>query len=155
MKTYVLLLRGINVGGRNVLPMKTLVALLEGYGLRDVKTYIQSCNVVFRGAVKTATHLKGKLGLDIERDHGFKPHVLVLPLGELEKATTHIDTVATARPADADVLKLQARLAAIHGDVDQAIQLMSDARTRAGEKWRSADDEKLQAYRDRAGAEQE
>ena len=48
MGTFVCLFRGINVGGRNVLPMKALVGLFEGYGLEEVKTYIQSGNVVFR-----------------------------------------------------------------------------------------------------------
>ncbi len=42
MKTYIVLLRGINVGGRNVLPMKELVGLLERIGCRDVRTYIRS-----------------------------------------------------------------------------------------------------------------
>ncbi|MEO8874950.1 MAG: DUF1697 domain-containing protein, partial [Polyangiaceae bacterium] len=44
---FVALLRGINVGGRNMLPMKTLIGLFEKAGCSDVKTYIQSGNVVF------------------------------------------------------------------------------------------------------------
>lgn len=43
---HILLLRGINVGGKNKLPMKALVALLEGAGYRGVRTYIQSGNVI-------------------------------------------------------------------------------------------------------------
>jgi len=49
MKTYVLLFRGINVGGRNILPMKELVELLEKYEYEQVRTYIQSGNVVLKG----------------------------------------------------------------------------------------------------------
>jgi uncharacterized protein (DUF1697 family) len=45
---HVALLRGINVGGRNMLPMKVLAAMFEEAGCRDVRTYIQSGNVVFR-----------------------------------------------------------------------------------------------------------
>jgi len=45
---HVALLRGINVGGKNKLPMKTLVELLEAAGCEDVRTYIQSGNAVFR-----------------------------------------------------------------------------------------------------------
>ena len=47
--TYIALLRGINVGGNNKLPMKKLVTVLEGLGLENIRTYIQSCNVVFDG----------------------------------------------------------------------------------------------------------
>ena len=48
METWVALLRGINVGGKNILPMKELVKLLETNGYTDVQTYIQSGNVVFQ-----------------------------------------------------------------------------------------------------------
>lgn len=44
---YVALLRGINVGGKNIIPMKELVRLFVGSGCTDVENYIQSGNVVF------------------------------------------------------------------------------------------------------------
>ena len=47
MTTYVGLLRGINVGGNNKVPMAALRALCQGLGYADVETYIQSGNVVF------------------------------------------------------------------------------------------------------------
>ena len=47
MKRHVALLRGVNVGGKNRLPMKALVALFTDAGCDDVRTYIQSGNVVF------------------------------------------------------------------------------------------------------------
>ena len=47
MKTYIALFRGINVGGKNTLPMKELAVILEDLGARKVKTYIQSGNVLF------------------------------------------------------------------------------------------------------------
>jgi uncharacterized protein (DUF1697 family) len=50
MKSYVALFRGINVGGRNLLPMKKLTTLLARQGCQDIKTYIQSGNVVFAAA---------------------------------------------------------------------------------------------------------
>ena len=46
--SYVALLRGINVGGKNALPMKDLAAMFSAAGCEDVVTYIQSGNVVFR-----------------------------------------------------------------------------------------------------------
>ena len=47
MTVYVALLRAINVGGSGKLPMKTLAELCTGLGFADVRTYIQSGNVVF------------------------------------------------------------------------------------------------------------
>ena len=50
VRTFAALLRGINVGGRTLVPMADLRALLVSIGLEDVTTYIQSGNVVFRTA---------------------------------------------------------------------------------------------------------
>ena len=47
MARYVALLRGINVGGKNAVPMPALKASFEDAGFREVRTYIQSGNVVF------------------------------------------------------------------------------------------------------------
>ena len=47
MARYVALLRGINVGGKNLIPMPALKAAFEEHGFDDVRTYIQSGNVVF------------------------------------------------------------------------------------------------------------
>jgi uncharacterized protein (DUF1697 family) len=44
---HIALLRGINVGGKNIVPMKDLAALFTAAGCRDVTTYIQSGNVIF------------------------------------------------------------------------------------------------------------
>lgn len=86
MKTYILLLRGINVGGRNALPMKELVALLDGLGCRNIKWYIQSGNVVFQCAPKVASKLAGKVSLAVNKSRGFQPHVLLLGFEDLERA---------------------------------------------------------------------
>ena len=47
MKTWIALLRGINVGGNHIIPMKELKQLMESNGFSNVRTYIQSGNVVF------------------------------------------------------------------------------------------------------------
>lgn len=57
MHTYVILLRGINVGGNNAVPMATLKAMLEKLGLEDVATYIASGNVIAHSK-KTAAQVK-------------------------------------------------------------------------------------------------
>ena len=50
MQAFVLLLRGINVGGKNKVPMAPLVTLLQEKGFVNVKSYIQSGNLVFQCA---------------------------------------------------------------------------------------------------------
>ena len=53
--TYLALLRGINVGGKNKLPMAALKQMLEATGLEDVATYIQSGNAIFRSGLAAGT----------------------------------------------------------------------------------------------------
>ncbi len=86
MTTLIALLRGINVGGNNKLPMKELSALLAGMGLRDVQTYIQSGNVVFSCDARTKATLAAKISAAIKAQHGFAPHILLLEAAELKKA---------------------------------------------------------------------
>jgi uncharacterized protein (DUF1697 family) len=86
MTTLIALLRGINVGGNNKLPMKELSALLTEMGLRDVQTYIQSGNVVFRCDLKDKATLAAKITAAIKAQHGFAPHILLLEAAELKKA---------------------------------------------------------------------
>jgi uncharacterized protein (DUF1697 family) len=55
LTTYVALLRGINVGGNNKVPMADLRAMCSGLGYDNVETYIQSGNVVFDSAASEAS----------------------------------------------------------------------------------------------------
>lgn len=55
MKTYVILMRGINVGGKNKISMAELKLFLEEQGFEDVVTYIQSGNVVLRSDLDAKT----------------------------------------------------------------------------------------------------
>jgi uncharacterized protein (DUF1697 family) len=86
MKTCIALFRGINVGGRNSLPMKELAALLEGLGARKVRTYIQSGNAAFDYAGGDFARLRGRLASAVMGRRGFAPEVLILTLADLEKA---------------------------------------------------------------------
>ncbi|MYA87374.1 MAG: DUF1697 domain-containing protein [Boseongicola sp. SB0662_bin_57] len=73
MTSNVLLLRGINVGGRGKLPMAELRAAIEAAGGSDPRTYIQTGNAVFRGRVTEAA-----LSEEIEVRAGFRPRVVLL-----------------------------------------------------------------------------
>lgn len=86
MKTWLALLRGVNVVGRNKVPMKELVSALESAGFRSVRTYIQSGNVVFQSADGTARTLGSQIAQLIDKRFGFTPRVLVLSGAELARA---------------------------------------------------------------------
>jgi uncharacterized protein (DUF1697 family) len=73
---YVALLRGINVGGRNLVAMKDLRAAMEGHGLANVSTYIQSGNVLFETDAPRAT-LESEIEATLENRFGV-PLVVVL-----------------------------------------------------------------------------
>jgi uncharacterized protein (DUF1697 family) len=86
VKTWIALLRGINVGGARKLPMKSLVATLEGDGFRAVRTYIQSGNVVFQSAKATAHSIGTRIALLIKQEFKFDVPVMTLSDTELFEA---------------------------------------------------------------------
>ena len=88
MTTWIMLFRGINVGGNNLLPMKDLVEELEEIGCTSVKTYIQSGNVIFSKPGSKAPQLTKLIGKTILNRHGFEPKIHLLTVRELEKAVT-------------------------------------------------------------------
>lgn len=96
MASYVALLRGINVGGRNILPMKDFREILEKLGCEDVATYIQSGNAVFRNSA-AGDALSESIATAIEAAFGFRPSVMVVEAADFA-------AIAAANPfADEDV----------------------------------------------------
>jgi uncharacterized protein (DUF1697 family) len=86
MNTYIAFLRGINVGGNNILPMKELSKVLEDLGLENVKTYLASGNVVFQSEMTDLAGLSGDIKAAIGRSHGFTPQILIRSAQELRQA---------------------------------------------------------------------
>jgi len=86
MKTWIALLRGINIGGHHKLPMKELRDLLTGLGYRNVQTYGQSGNCVFRSKEKSPEKMGIEIADAVEAAYGFKPKVFVLTLDILKAA---------------------------------------------------------------------
>ena len=78
MNTYIALLKGINVGGRNKLPMNELVEILKGMGFHLIRTYIQSGNVVFQSEDQDIVEISGRISAGIKKSHGFFPKTLIL-----------------------------------------------------------------------------
>jgi uncharacterized protein (DUF1697 family) len=99
MSTWVAFLRGIGGGIRPML-MKDLQAALQGLGLTDVRTYIQSGNVVFRRSRATAAKLEAQIAQAIVDEFGFESKVIVLSARELAQAAAgNPFAQADARPA--------------------------------------------------------
>lgn len=73
---HLALLRGINVGGKNLIRMAELRELCAKLGLTDVRTYIQSGNVVFSASV-AASKLEALLEAGISEQFGFQVAVMV------------------------------------------------------------------------------
>jgi uncharacterized protein (DUF1697 family) len=76
--THVALLRGINVGGNRVVSMKTLKGVFEDTGMTDVRTFINSGNVVFSTKLRSRARLTSLLEKAIEKRFGFAVDVLVV-----------------------------------------------------------------------------
>ena len=76
-QTHIVLLRGINLGGRNKLPMKDLALMLTELGCRDVATYIQSGNAVVGMDEALAAALPGRLAERILEQAGLRVPVVV------------------------------------------------------------------------------
>ena len=82
MSAYVALFRGINVGGKNTIPMAELREILESLGCSGVSTYIQSGNAVFDADSIDAAAISDAVA---ERK-GFSPSVLILDADGFAKA---------------------------------------------------------------------
>lgn len=81
MKTYVVLFRGINVGGKNLVPMKELAKALEESNYQQVKTYIQSGNVILQSPT-----IPEDIASIVQHKFGFEPSVMVLEASEFNAA---------------------------------------------------------------------
>lgn len=86
MKTWVVLLRGINVGGKNILPMKELRDLLTASGFEGVKTYIQSGNCIVQSDEVEAQFVSKKVSKVVGSKFGFAPKVMTLALDSFKAA---------------------------------------------------------------------
>ncbi len=82
--TYLALLRGINVGGNCKLPMKELAALFAGAGALEVRTYIQSGNVIFEATEPEV--VVAAVTVEIARVYGYPGRIVLRSAAELTAA---------------------------------------------------------------------
>jgi len=83
---HVALMRGINVGGKNKLPMKELRALFEAAGCDAVRTYVQSGNVVFRADAGSVDRLATEVTDRIAANFGYRIPGVLRSAAELRSA---------------------------------------------------------------------
>jgi len=82
---YIVLFRGINVGGKNLLPMKQLVPLLEKDSFEDVSFYIQSGNVVLKSVEAPAEAIR----TIVLNSFGFSPEIFTLDEAQFSNASSN------------------------------------------------------------------
>ncbi len=83
--THVALLRGINVGGKNRLPMKDLSAIFRAAGCSRVETYIQSGNVIFQAPERSASRIPSLVAVAIQERLGLSVPVVTRTAAELQQ----------------------------------------------------------------------
>lgn len=85
MAVVIAMLRGVNLAGYQKLNMAALRTLCGELGLRDVQTYIQSGNVVFRQDTGDPEAMARRIEDGIHKNFGFRPDVVVRTTSELRK----------------------------------------------------------------------
>ena len=84
MKTYVTILRGINVSGHNMIKMADLKKMFETLPFENVRTYIQSGNIVFNAKPENDQNLEKLIHDSIQKTFSFSVPVIVLEEKELK-----------------------------------------------------------------------
>ncbi|MBE0661672.1 MAG: DUF1697 domain-containing protein [Bacteroidales bacterium] len=85
MPVFIAMLRGINVSGQKLVKMDALRNLFENRGFENVKTYIQSGNIVFHSNNPNQRDLEQIISAGLKKQFGFDIPVTVLAVEELKK----------------------------------------------------------------------
>lgn len=95
MTTYISILRGINVSGKNVIKMDTLKEMLAILDFKNIQTYIQSGNIIFASTEKDTRKLEARISTQIKISFGFDIPVIVLTLDTLKEIIANNPFVST------------------------------------------------------------
>jgi uncharacterized protein (DUF1697 family) len=87
---FVALLRGVNVGGNNMISMKSLKQSFEKLGFTQVTTYINSGNIVFKTKEADPRTVEQKIEQMLERDYELTSKVVVRSLAEMESVVENL-----------------------------------------------------------------
>lgn len=122
---YVALLRGINIGGRNKIDMKTLKKSFETAGMTDVITYINSGNIIFTNKDLNAVELSGMLEAVILENFGLNIKVLLRSIDDIENTIRFLpDSWKNDKDMKSDVIFLW-------DDIDDE-SILEDLKIRSG-----------------------
>ncbi len=106
MPLYLALFRGINVSGKKIIKMEDLRKLMEAAGYCNVKTFIQSGNVIFSSDVTSKEELAKAIEKLIEDQYGFDVTVFVIDKKDLEKAVNNNPFTEGRIPEEAGTKKI-------------------------------------------------
>ena len=109
---YLALLRGINVGGKNLVKMADLRLAVEEMGLADVATYIQSGNLLFSAPRQKREDLAARLESELTRRFGIEQKVVLLTKAQLAGVVENAPRGFGAASDKCDVIFLRKPLAA-------------------------------------------
>jgi uncharacterized protein (DUF1697 family) len=98
---FIALLRGVNVGGKNKLPMKDLAAMFVAAGCADVQTYIQSGNVLFEANRSLAARLPDLIAARIAESFGYRTPVILRTADQLAEVVSSNPFIAAGADPDA------------------------------------------------------
>ncbi len=86
MQLYLALFRGINVSGKKIIKMEDLRKLMEASDYNDVKTYIQSGNVIFKSNLTSKSKIAADLESLIQKEYGFDVTIFIVDINDVNKA---------------------------------------------------------------------
>lgn len=114
MDQYVALLRGINVGGKNLIKMVDLAACFQEMGFEDVRTYIQSGNVIFRTEAPDQDRLAKQIEVTLSKTFPYEASVVLRSEAEMQQIVAQAPGGFGSEPDSYryDVLFLKAPLTA-------------------------------------------
>ena len=123
MSVYVALLRGINVGGHNLIGMPALKACFESQGLREVSTYIQSGNVLFTAGRSSPLVLTSQIEMALSKAFDYESRIVLRSFEEMKRTVSRAPKGFGTRPTEYryDVIFLKHPLAA-----EEALKSMSE-----------------------------
>ncbi len=120
METYIAILRGINVSGKKLIKMEELRRHLQDIKLKDVKTYIQSGNIVFNYSPTNQKELATLIADKIKKEYAFDVPVIVLNQLELKYISENNPFI---NERNEDITKLAVTFLSEEADVDKSIAL--------------------------------
>ena len=109
MTTYIALLRGINVGGKNIIAMAALKAMFEGLGHENVRSLLQSGNILFDAPARKANEFESLLETETKKRLKAEPDYFVRTAKEWREvlAGNPFTREAKSDPARLHVLALK------------------------------------------------